>query len=457
MALSKPIEIGAFIDDSRVSALQYITVGLCALVAVLDGIDTLSIGIAAKAMTQAYHVKPADFGPVFGAALLGALVGSLTFGALGDRFGRKKMLIASTLSFAVFTAITPWAPSLHSLQVVRFLAGLGLGGAPPCFVALTAEYAPKRLRSIFVTVQYAAFPLGGMIGGFLSSFLLIHYGWQSVFYVGSILPILVALILTAIMPESLRFLVSKTPDSPAIEKIARRIDPRLPQDVRFFSQEQKLAGLPTKYLFTNGRAANTMLVWVAFFTSFAVLIFIPLWSPLILGRVGVSIQAASFILSLNTFGAVLGMSSSGFLVGRLGAYRVMVLTFAGGAVTTAMIGAFAETYPLLVFSAVAGGAFIAAGASSAIVLASEMYPTTIRSTGLGWAFGMAKLGQVVVPLSGGIMMAREWSVLEIYGALGGVASIGLVAVILIRTPKEARASTNAKSAPTETASSRLLT
>ena len=170
-------------------------------------------------MTQAYHVTPADFGSVFGAALFGALVGALSFGALGDRFGRKRMFIAFTLSFAVFTALTPLAPSLHALQIIRFLAGVGLGGAPPCFVALTAEYVPKRLRSIFVTVQYAAFPLGGVIGGLLSSFLLVQYGWKSVFFVGSIMPLLLSAILLVVLPESLRYLVSSRPDSPSTYKI----------------------------------------------------------------------------------------------------------------------------------------------------------------------------------------------------------------------------------------------
>jgi MFS family permease len=168
------INVTRLIDDGRLSRFQIGTIICCALVSALDGIDTQSIGVAAPFIADGLGFKVADFGPIFSAALLGATVGAATFGPLADRLGRKTLLIVACVLFGFFTILTASANSVPALMIFRVLAGVGLGGATPCFIALTSEYAPARLRATLVTVMWSAFPLGAMLGGLLNSYLARH-------------------------------------------------------------------------------------------------------------------------------------------------------------------------------------------------------------------------------------------------------------------------------------------
>lgn len=427
------MDISELVDERPLRPLQIMTIALCAVVAVLDGIDTQSIGIAAPAMAGELHIAPSAFGQVFGAALVGAMVGALALGSFGDKYGRKRVLVLSTLVFAIFTFATPFATSFPMLLALRFAAGLGLGGATPAFVALTAEYAPLRFRGLFVGLQYAAFPLGGMTGGFLGSFLLTHYGWHSIFYVGGVLPLFLAIVLQVFLPESLRYLVTKPDRDAAIARIVGRLDPTIPMGTRFKSTEEKLPGLPLRHLFTEGRSIVTPLLWVPFFMSFSILIFIPLWAPSLLKPLGIPVQDASFVVALDNLGAVIGMSASGFLIDRFGVYRVLLIALFLGAAATAGVGLCTHDFALLAAVTTLSGLFVGASGSGIIVLAATVYPTPVRSTGLGWALAMAKLGQVVGPFLGGVMVARSWAIGPIFLAVACAAVLAFVAVLSLRS------------------------
>src|SRR3979409_2161104 len=164
------INVTRVIDDGPVTRFQVMAIILCALVAFLDGIDSQSIAVAAPIIAENLKLARAAFGPIFSAALLGATIGALTFGPLGDRFGRKRMLVLAAVIFGVFTLATPFAYSYEILLAGRFAAVIGLGGAPPCFLALASEFAPDRRRAMVASLIWAAFPLGGTIGGFFNSY-----------------------------------------------------------------------------------------------------------------------------------------------------------------------------------------------------------------------------------------------------------------------------------------------
>src|SRR6185437_13957031 len=174
----------------------------CALVSALDGIDTQSIGVAAPFIAEELGVKLAHFGPIFSSALVGATVGAASFGPLADRFGRKTLLIVAVLLIGGFTILTVFANSVPMLMAIRVLAGLGLGGATPCFIALTSEYTPARLRAALVTLMWSAFPLGGLLGGLLNWYLIPHAGWRAIFYIGGVAPLVLAVVLCLYLPES---------------------------------------------------------------------------------------------------------------------------------------------------------------------------------------------------------------------------------------------------------------
>src|SRR5271170_5630635 len=186
------INVTRLIDDGPLSPFQIGTIVCCALVSALDGIDSQSIGVAAPFIADGLGIKIANFGPIFSSALLGATLGAASFGPLADRLGRKTLLIVAAVLFGAFTVLTALADSVPVLMIFRVLAGVGLGGATPCFIALTSEYAPARLRATLVTVMWSAFPFGGMIGGLLNSYLLTKMGWQAIFYIGGVVPLVIA-------------------------------------------------------------------------------------------------------------------------------------------------------------------------------------------------------------------------------------------------------------------------
>jgi MFS transporter, AAHS family, 4-hydroxybenzoate transporter len=242
------INVTELIDLRPLTELQIRVTLLRALTIFLDGIDVIVIGLVAPSLAAAIGVSVTSFGPVFGIGQAGILVGVLTLGPLGDRFGRKRLVIGSILLFATFTLLTIWTTSFNELLLVRFFTGLGLGGAAPNAVALTSEFAPKRLRAAFVSAQWAALLLGGVAVGLLSSVLITQWGWQSPFYIGSIVPLVLAAALILILPESVSFLLARGLDTGSVRKTVARLAPDLPADpdTRYVVNTEKLPGAPMK-------------------------------------------------------------------------------------------------------------------------------------------------------------------------------------------------------------------
>jgi MFS transporter, AAHS family, 4-hydroxybenzoate transporter len=269
-AATREVNVTRLIDDGPLTRFQIGTVICCALVSALDGIDSQSIGVAAPFIADELGVKLADFGPIFSSALVGATIGAATFGPLADRFGRKILLMAAVLLIGVFTILTVFANSVPMLVTVRVLAGLGLGGATPCFIALTSEYTPARLRAALVTLMWSAFPLGGLLGGLLNWYLIPHAGWRAIFYLGGVAPLVLAVVLFFYLPESIKFLLVRRNDLTGVARIVARFGTSAAGgDARFVLDEKPLPGASIRHLFTDGRALGTLLLWVPFFMGSA--------------------------------------------------------------------------------------------------------------------------------------------------------------------------------------------
>jgi MFS transporter, AAHS family, 4-hydroxybenzoate transporter len=430
------ISVNRVIDDGPIHSFQVFAIALCALVAFLDGVDSQSIAVAAPIIAENLKLTRAALGPVFSAALLGAAIGAFTFGPLGDRFGRKRMLVFAAIVFGVFTLATPLASSYESLLAVRFAAGLGLGGATPCFLALASEFSPGRRRAMVASLIWAAFPLGGTIGGFANSYILTNFGWQTIFWVGGVLPLLVAGALLIWLPESLRFLIAKGQDAERVAAIIRKIDPSLPANARFISDEERIQGAPLKQLFADRRAARTVLLWVPFFTAFGTLALTVVWTPLLLRDNGISPAQASIVIGVHGIGALIGMASAGRLMERFGAALILSPALVLGAVATALLGYAATSVTSMSAALFLVGLFVGMGASGAIALAALTYPTAIRSSGIGWAMGMGRFGQVLAPLLASALIAASWSNIELFLVVGLAPILGALAILALRSGGE---------------------
>jgi AAHS family 4-hydroxybenzoate transporter-like MFS transporter len=422
----KSRDVADIIDSRPISALQWQIFLLCGLVNLLDGADSQSIGVAGPLIAAELHVPMSLFSTAFSAGLLGAVIGALSFGSLADRFGRKRMLVVATLTLAIFTLLTAAVSSFPMVLAVRFLAGLGLGGATPCFITLTAEYAPSRSRAVISTVMWSAYPLGASLGGVLNAYAIPALGWRSVFYIGSVLPLVTVTLLLLLLPESLAFLTLRGKRPATIAAIVRRIDPGIAASgVTFTARTDRVAGGALSNLFTEGRAASTLLLWGMFFTAFGSTTIAVLLMPTLFRLSGFSLSAGALLVGLFNLVSVASMAAAGQVVARFGAMALAVAFVCGAAVMTGL-GHAASSLPAAVALMALLGLTVSLAASGGIALAALAYPAAIRSTGVGWAMGMGRLGQVLSPLLVGRMLGWEWNVsailttISIIPVLGGI-------------------------------------
>ncbi len=426
---TREVNITRLIDDGSLTRFQIGTVVCCALVSALDGIDSQSIGVAAPFIADELGVKLADFGPIFSSALVGATIGAASFGPLADRFGRKTLLIVAVLLIGVFTILTVFANSVPTLVTVRVLAGLGLGGATPCFIALTSEYTPARLRAALVTLMWSAFPLGGLLGGLLNWYLIPHAGWRAIFYFGGVAPLVLAVVLFFYLPESIKFLLVRRNDLTGVARIVARFGTSAAGGAaRFVLDEKPLPGASIRHLFTDGRALGTLLLWVPFFMGFGVLTVAVLWTPALLKLNGISPANTAFVVAFNGLGGFIGQSTSGRLIQRFGILPILIPAFLLGAVATVGLGYGAWSIGLAATFIGLIGVFMGLGTGGAIALAATIYPTPIRSTGVGWGMAMGRFGQIVGPLIAGGLLGAGWTAGPIMTV---TACGGLIAAVFV--------------------------
>src|ERR1700722_15448914 len=239
------------------NAVQFAIIGLCGLMAMIDGMDTQAIGLVAPAIAADWHAPAASFGPVFGSSLFSGLIGALVLGQAGDRIGRKPVLIFAILLLGLSSLATPSTHSISGLLLVRLAAGFGLGGALPVIISITSEFSPKRSRLNIVALMYCGFPFGALLGGLLAALLIPRFGWASVFYVGGLFPLILLPAFAIIMPESLGFLAMSGKRNLA-ESLAKRLGLQL--DDAGLSRDDTPARATVGRLFADHRALGTILL-----------------------------------------------------------------------------------------------------------------------------------------------------------------------------------------------------
>jgi AAHS family 4-hydroxybenzoate transporter-like MFS transporter len=406
MASAEAARVGQLIEEQKFGRFQAgLIFWICAFM-FIEGYDMQVIGYAAPAIIEAWHSGKAEFGVVFGAGLGGFMLGALLLGNLGDELGRKRMIIAGALLFGVFTLACAFAGGLDALLAFRAIAGVGLGGLIPNAIALMAEYAPARARATRVGIMFVGYTAGSALGGFIAAQLIPAYGWPSVFIVGGTVPIILAAAAIFVLPESVRFLMLKRDRSDLVLALLRRLRPELNlrPGTAIMIEETKESGLPVTQLFADGRAAMTALLWLGFSANMVTLHFLTSWLPTIAAESGVALAHAVTATALLQAGGGAGSLAAGFLLDRVGT-RALVVAFLIAAPCVASLGRIgAGETPLMLLAAVSGLCII--GAQAGInALAGTLYPTYMRSTGTGWAFGVGRVGSILGPVAGGQLLA----------------------------------------------------
>jgi MFS transporter, AAHS family, 4-hydroxybenzoate transporter len=399
--------VPAFINEKPIGASQYMITLLCGLVMFLDGFDTQSISYMAPQIAKEWGLSREVLGPIFSSALTGLMVGYLLLSPLSDRFGHRRMMLVSTVAFGVTTLITAFSTNVTELIVLRFITGLFLGSAIPSAVALTGEYSPKRLRATFVLIIYCGFSLGFVAAGALAAWMLPRYGWRSLLWAGAIAPLALSVLLFLFLHESLDFLVRTKAEGQRIWHILRRVDPALPEAApKSFTTEEKESGSAVASLFTSGRTLGTVVLWIIFFLNLAEFYALQSWLPTILTNLHYPLNTVALATTLTTIGGILIAVVIGPAMDRLGPYRSLAVLYFCGVFFVALMGvALSQPEWVLMIATFFAGCCVSGGQKSVIALSAVFYPAPIRSTGVGWALGIGRVGGIGGPLLIGLLLS----------------------------------------------------
>jgi MFS transporter, AAHS family, 4-hydroxybenzoate transporter len=384
------------------------------------------IGMVAPAIAASWRVTPASFGAVFGLGLFGGLIGALTLGSAGDRLGRKPVLLGSILLFAVVSLLTPLTSGLPALSAVRLVAGFGMGGALPGLIAVTSEYSPKSVRANITALMFCGFPLGSVLAGVVSAQMVPRFGWPSVFYVGSIVPLGLLPVFGWVVPESARFLALRG-NRDRVEQILARMN----GSVRWNGKVGRVPDTrrsPVARLFAEGRALGTALFWAVLFLSLLLTVFMVSWLPLVAHAAGIDIRSAVLAVSAWNVGGIFGCYVIGRFSKRWGPVKPIAMAYALGSLGVAMIGFAGHSGPLLLISTFVAGMFTVGAQMCAIGLAANFYDTSLRATGVGWALGSGRVGAVVGPVIGGGLIAAGLSTPALFIVAGLVSLAAALSV-----------------------------
>ncbi len=419
---SGTIDVAEFIDRQPVGGFQIKLLLTCAAVLFLDGFDTQAIGYVAPSLAKEWGLTKGALGPVFSAGLFGLMIGALLFGPLADRIGRKKIIIFSTLAFGLGALATAFVHDVNSLLAIRFLTGLGLGGAMPNAVAMTSEFNPRRRRATMVMIMFCGFSIGAALGGFLAAALIPQFGWRSVFIVGGLAPLLLVPILVLKLPESVRFLALTGRANDRVAQLLGLIGPKaaVAPATLFVVHEPQLAGIPVVHLFSEGRTLVTLLLWVVFFMSLLDIYFLANWLPIVLNDLGASVSAAVAIGTMFQVGGVIGTFVLGSIIDRF-SFRALALVYFIAVFAVGAIGQFGHSVVFVTMAIFAAGFCVVGGQIAANALAAAFYPTAVRATGVGWALGIGRIGSIIGPLVGGALLAAKWSTASVFAAAAGAA------------------------------------
>ncbi|WP_274570951.1 aromatic acid/H+ symport family MFS transporter [Neisseria leonii] len=424
------LNIHTLIDHANLTPLHRSILFWCTLIIIFDGYDLVIYGVVLPILMKTWSLDPVTAGVLGSTALFGMMAGAMGLGMLSDKIGRKKMIILCIVLFSGFTVLNGFAQTPLQFGIMRFIAGLGIGGVMPNVVALMSEYSPKRIRSTLVAVMFSGYGVGGIMSAGLGIWIVPNYGWQVMFYLAAV-PLLLLPVIIRALPDSVAFLLKNGRTAEA-RKVMQMLVPNeniRETDVLILNEaESSHTGLA--HLVTEGRLGSTLGFWCAFFMCLLMIYALGSWLPKLMTMAGYGLSSSlMFLLALN-IGGIIGAVSGGYLSDRFHPKPVLVAFFLTGAAAIGLLGFETPQTVLYLLVTVAGSATI----GSQILLyayVARFYPTTIRSTGLGWASGIGRTGAIIGPMLGGTLlaMALPHHMNFIIFAIPGLIAASAIAVV----------------------------
>jgi AAHS family 4-hydroxybenzoate transporter-like MFS transporter len=432
MNIGQPLDVRAHINHRKMSGRQWLLLALCFLIVATDGMDVAIMGFLAPDITREWGISRAAFGVVMSAAPIGLAIGAILVGPMSDRFGRKKLLMASVAWFGTFTVISALSNDVVTLSLLRFATGLGLGAAMPNTTTLLSEYVPERSRSTLLAIMFTGFNLGSALVGFGAAALLPHYGWRAVLVVGGAIPLACLPVYLLLVPESVRFLVVRKFPSELIGRTLRRVvGGDVPANATFTISEPQVTGSqPGKVLLSSAYRATTLSLWGTYFMGLLVIYLLSGWLPTMIKDAGLPIERAANITALFQLGGTVGALLVGYFMDRLSPNRVISAAYLGGAIfILCLASGSVESSMFAAFVMLAG--FCMSGAQTGLnAYAPSCYPTVVRATGVSWMQGMGRFGSIFGSFAGGMLLSMGWGFSAVIAILAAPATLAAIFIIV---------------------------
>jgi AAHS family 4-hydroxybenzoate transporter-like MFS transporter len=432
MPAAQEVHVSRLLDEGGLSSFQIKLLVWSLFVVLIDGYDIGAIAFAAPYLVKDWSLSPGALGPVLSASLFGILIGSAIFGWVGDRYGRKAALVGANLLFGIFTFAAAWAGNLNEMSLLRLVAGIGIGGVIPNVVALNAESAPRHLRATLAIIAVGCVPIGGAIPGFVTATLVPQYGWPILFLIGGVVPVVIALAVWLGMPESIKYMTLHPRERQEMEALIAEIRPdfKVPPDARFvIEDEQQFPGFNPVYLFRQGLALITPLVWLLFALNLMGFFFLLSWTPTLLTAARLPPATAALAGAVLQVGGTVGSLSLCWWLQRHRFLAIAVM-FALAVPVVGAIGFAGLASPAALLSATFFSGFLVLGIQSGLnVVGAMIYPTSLRANGSGWQLGIGRFGSIVGPLAGALFVHLPVQQLYMWSALPFAAAAVICFVV----------------------------
>ncbi|UOO80913.1 aromatic acid/H+ symport family MFS transporter [Uruburuella testudinis] len=429
------IQVDEVIDRAKVSPFHWRILFWCTLIIVFDGYDLVIYGVVLPILMQQWQLDPVTAGALGSTALFGMMVGAMLLGTLADRFGRKKMIVLCVILFSGFTALNGLAQTPLQFGIMRFIAGLGIGGVMPNVVALMSEYAPRRIRSTLVAVMFSGYAIGGMMSASLGIWIVPQFGWQVMFYL-AVIPLLLLPVIWSQLPDSVAFLVQQGKTDTARRVLRSLSGQAIADDAVLTVHQPQKTEQSLGALFSHNRALSTLMFFQAFFMCLLMVYGLGSWLPKLMSMAGYGFSSSLMFLLFLNIGGIIGAIGGGWLSDRFHPRPVLMLFFTLAAVSLALLGFKNHVAVLYLLVTVAGATTI----GSQILLyayVAQFYPTAIRSTALGWSSGVGRIGAILGPVLGGALLAMQLSHQMNFLAFVIPGALAVIAIMLTAGRKEA--------------------
>ena len=420
MPAGQEVKVSRLLDEGGLSSFQIKLLIWSLFIVLIDGYDIAAIAFSAPYLVQAWGLERGALGPVLSASLFGILAGSAIFGWIGDRYGRKDALVSSNLWFGIFTFAAAYSTNLQQMFWLRLLAGIGIGGVIPNVVAINAESAPRHLRATLAIIAVGCVPIGGAIPGFVTAALVPQHGWPILFFIGGVAPIVIALAALLGMPESIKYMTLHPRERHKMEALVAEIRPgfQVPANAHFvIEDEQQFPGFNPAYLFGQGLAMITPLLWLLFALNLMGYFFLLSWTPTLLTAAHLPPATAALAGAVLQVGGTVGALSLCWWLQRH-RFLALALMFVLAVPVVGSIGFAGLTSSAALLTATFFAGFLVLGIQSGLnVVGAMVYPTSLRANGSGWQLGLGRIGSIVGPLLGGLFAGLSVDRLYMWSAL----------------------------------------